>query len=294
MTRRALAAAGAALLALAASTASAQMGHDMHGDGGAGAAGTVSMLTSAYAPAHTDILIGDTLRWSNDSVRAHTVTAQSGAWSSPRVFSGESFNHRFDAAGSEPYYCTLHVFMRGVVDVHRVLLDAPKEPGAAGRPYAVRGRAALPAGSTVAIEADSGGGFQPAATATVGDHGVFSTDVIPSTTATYRAVTAEETSPAVQLLVLDRKLTASAHGRGRRTVIDAAVAPASPGATVVVQLRLRERFGWWPVARAKLDHHSRARFALRLGHRYPARVVLTLRDGATQLALSRTLRVGPR
>ena len=48
------------------------------------------------------------------------------------------------------------------------------------------------------------------------------------------------------------------------------------------------------MARAKLDHHSRARFALRLGHRYPARVVLTLRDGATQLALSRTLRVGPR
>jgi hypothetical protein len=77
-------------------------------------------------------------------------------------------------------------------------------------------------------------------------------------------------------------------------VIDAAVAPASLGATVVLQLRLRERCGGCPVAHATLDRHSRARFALRLGHRYPARVVPTLRDCATQLALSRTLRVGPR
>jgi plastocyanin len=287
-------AAGAVLLVLIGPPASAQMGHDAHGSAGTEPVGTVSMLTSAYAPTHTDLLIGDALRWSNDSVRAHTVAAESGAWSSPRVNSGESFSHRFDAAGSEPYYCTLHLFMRGVVDVHQVLLDRPTEPGAPGRPYVVRGRAALPAGSTVALEADAGSGFAAVANATVDANGAFSTDVVPSTTTTYRAVTAQETSPAVQLLVLDRKLTASAGGRGRRVVIDAAVAPASPGATVVVQLRLPERFGWWPVARAKLDHHSRARIALRLEHRYPARVVLTLRDGATQLALSRTLRVGPR
>jgi plastocyanin len=292
--RRLALATGAALLALAGPTASAQMSHDTHGAAGTEPAGTVSMLASAYMPAHTEVLIGDTLRWSNDSVRAHTVTAQNGAWSSPRVYSGESFTHRFDAAGSEAYYCTLHVFMRGVVDVHHVVLEPPTEPGAPGRTYALRGRAALPAGSTVGIEADTGSGFAAAANATVGANGAFSTDVVPSTTTTYRAVTTEETSPPVQLLVLDRKLTASGGGRGHRVVIDAAVAPASPGATVVVQLRLAERFGWWPVARAKLDHHSRARFALRLGHRYPARVVLTLRDGATQLALSRTLRVGPR
>jgi plastocyanin len=287
-------AAGAVLLVLLGPPASAQMGHDAHGSAGTEPVGTVSMLTSAYAPTHTDLLIGDALRWSNDSVRAHTVAAESGAWSSPRVNSGESFSHRFDAAGSEPYYCTLHLFMRGVVDVHQVLLDRPTEPGAPGRPYVVRGRAALPAGSTVAVEADAGSGFAAVANATVDANGAFSTDVVPSTTTTYRAVTAQETSPPVQLLVLDRKLTASADGRGRRVVIDTAVAPASPGATVVVQLRLAERFGWWPVARAKLDHHSRARVALRLGHRYRARVVLTLRDGATQLARSRTLRVGPR
>jgi hypothetical protein len=210
------------------------------------------------------------------------------------VYSGDAFSHRFDTAGTESYYCTLHVFMRGVVDVHRVLLETPNEPGAPGRPYALRGRAAVPAGSTVAIEGDSGSGFQPAATATVDDKGAFRADVVPTTTTTYRAVSGEETSPPAQVLVLDRKLSASSAGRGRAVVVRAAVAPASPGATVVLQLRLKERFGWWPVARTKLDRRSRAHFAVRLGHRYAARVVLTLRDGATQLALSPTLQVGPR
>jgi hypothetical protein len=107
-------------------------------------------------------------------------------------------------------------------------------------------------------------------------------------------VSGTDASPAQQLLVLDRKLAAAARTRGRRVTVSAGVAPASPGATVVLQLRLKDRFGWWPVARAKVDHHSRANFRLRLRHRYAARVVLTLADGATQLALSRTLHVGPR
>ena len=76
--------------------------------------------------------------------------------------------------------------------------------------------------------------------------------------------------------------------------VDSKVAPGAPGSPVVLQLRLPLHFGWWPVARAKLDHHSTAHFALKLAHRYPARVVLTLANGATVLATSRTLRVGPR
>ena len=106
--------------------------------------------------------------------------------------------------------------MRGEVDVHNVLLAAPTEPGAPGRPYTVRGRAALPAGQSVAIEADTGAGFKPAGTATVENDGSFATDVIPSATATYRAVAGADASPGVQLLVLNRKLTASGSTRGRR------------------------------------------------------------------------------
>jgi plastocyanin len=291
--RRAAPALAAAALALGAATASAQMDHGGHGMDDGPAAG-VSMSASAYTPADIDVLVGDTVRWSNDSVRDHTVSADDGTWSSARLGISEAYSHRFDDAGSVPYYCKLHVFMRGVVNVRRILLDAPREPGASGRAYALRGRAALPAGTPVTIEADTGAGFQPAAQTTVDADGTFATDVVPQTTSTYRAVSGSETSRPAQLLVLDRKLAASGRTRGRKVTVSASIAPASPGATVVLQLRLKERFGWWPVARAKVDHRSRASFRLRLAHRYRARVVLTLADGATQLALSRTLRVGPR
>jgi plastocyanin len=291
--RRAAPSLAAIALAFGAATAPAQMGHDGHGMDAAPAAG-VSMSASAYLPADIDVLVGDTVRWSNDSVRAHTVSAEDGTWSSTTIAINDAYSHRFDDAGSVPYYCKLHVFMRGVVNVRRIILDAPREPGAPGRPYVLHGRTALPAGTPVTIQADAGAGFQPAAETTVDADGSFATDVVPQTTATYRAVSGSETSTSAQLLVLDRKLVASGRTRGRKVTVSASVVPASPGATVVLQLRLKERFGWWPVARAKVDHHSRATFSLRLAHRHPARVALTLADGATQLALSRTLQVGPR
>jgi len=290
--RRAAIALAAAALALGAADAPAQMGHDM--DQPALSTAGVSMSVSAYVPSAIEVLVGDTVRWSNDSIRAHTVSADDGSWSSAQIVPTDSFTHRFDAAGTVAYYCKLHVFMRGVVDVERILLGAPTEPGAPGRPYALHGRAALAPGAPVTIEADAGAGFQPVAQTTVAADGTFDTDVVPQASASYRAVSGTDASPAQQLLVLDRKLAASARTRGRRVTVSSSVAPASPGATVVLQLRLKERFGWWPVARAKVDQRSRANFRLRLRHRYAARVVLTLADGATQLALSRTLHVGPR
>jgi hypothetical protein len=61
----------------------------------------------------------------------------------------------------------------------------------------------------------------------------------------------------------------------------------------VLQLNLRERFGWWPVQQKKLDGSSRASFLVRPPYRAPARVVLTLPDGATELAVSKSLRIRP-
>jgi hypothetical protein len=61
---------------------------------------------------------------------------------------------------------------------------------------------------------------------------------------------------------------------------------------VVLQLRLRERFGWWPQQARRLDRHSNVRFRIRLHRRVAARVALTLRDGATVLAKSAVLRIG--
>jgi plastocyanin len=270
----------------------AQMEH-MHGDD-AQTAATVPILFAAFGTPRVDVLAGDSVRWTNNSIRVHTVNADDGTWASGRLPGESSFSHRFDAAGVATYYCQLHPFMRGEVDVHNVLLAVPAEPGARGRDYVLHGRAAAATGTAVTLEADTGAGFQPVATADVGTDGAFSAGIVPTTTASYRAVVGDDASPAVTLLVLDRKVAASASGKGRRVDVSASVTPASHGAPVVLQLKLPQHFGWWPVARAKLDHHSMANFSLRLAHRYPARVVLTQRDGATALAVSPTLHVGPR
>lgn len=271
------------LTSLLAAAGLAAAGTPAHAEDGA----AVPILYAAYGAPHVDILAGETVTWHNDSVRPHTVNAADGSWSSPRLTLAGGFGRRFDATGAFAYYCQLHPSMRGEVDVHRLLLDAPRDPAAPGRPYSLSGRAALPAGSAVAIETDG----VTAATAKVGDDGRFTATVKPATTATYTAVAGGDATPPVQVLVLDRKVSTSARvSRGKLTVA-ARVAPASKGATVVLQLHLKEHFGWWPVRTAKLDAASLARFTLPRGRSVRARVLLTASDGATELARSATFRI---
>jgi plastocyanin len=280
--------AGAAF-ALAAAPASSQHAGDHPG----GAAIPVSIGFDAVSPQHLDVLAGDTVTWTNDSVRTHTVTADDGSFDSGRLVPDTTYTRTFAAVGDTAYHCVIHPFIRGDVRASRLLLTAPAAPAASSRPYPIAGRAALPAGSAVTIEADRGAGFAPLATTAVGADGSFTAAVVPGTTATYRAVAGADASPPVTLLVLDRRVAIRTQRSRGRVTVRATVAPASPGATVVLQLFLHEHFGWWPVQKTKLDRASSARFAMRLRRRVAARVVLTLPDGATQLAVSRTTRVGP-
>jgi plastocyanin len=253
----------------------------------------VSIGFSAVAPQHLDVLPGDTVRWTNDSVRTHTVTADDGAFDSGRIVPSATFTRTFTAFGDVPYHCVLHPFIRGDVSVNRLLLTAPAQPAASNRPFPLTGRAALPAGASVTIEADRGAGFAPVATTTAQPDGTFAASVVPGSTATWRAVGGADASPPVTLLVLDRTIAVGVRREGRRLLVSTSVSPASAGAPVVLQLFLHEHFGWWPVQRGKLGRASTARFALRLRRRVAARVLLTLPDGATPLAISRTLRIGP-
>jgi plastocyanin len=250
----------------------------------------VPILAASFGAARVDVLTGDTVTWHNDSVRAHTVSATDGSWASQRIVMSGSFSHQFTAAGAATYYCQVHPFMRAEVDVHDLLLETPKEPAAPGQAVELVGRAALAEDSAVTIEAADG---TPAATAAVDAAGAFHATVTPRTTTSYHAVSGAEVSPDVQVLVLDRHVKASARAHGRRVVVRTRVAPAARGATVVLQLHLKEHFGWWPVRHARLDSRSSARFALRLAHGVRARVVLTAGDRVTPLVRSPVLHLKP-
>jgi plastocyanin len=284
--RRALIAAVAAL-ALAPATAAAQGHH-----GGPPQAADISIGYADFSPARVDVLAGEEIHWANASVRRHDVAAVDASFNSGILGAGMAFSRTFAGAGDVAYFCTIHPFMRGVVGVHELLMDAPGEPAATGRPFAVRGRSALAPGSPVAIEADEGGGFAPVATASVQDDGSFSAELRPHAPAQLRAVSGASASPPVQLLVLDRAVAANARTRRGRARVHVHVTPPGYGGMVVLQLRLRDRFGWWPVRRAELDHHGHASFTVPARRRVRARVVLTLADGATPLAFSPELRLG--
>jgi plastocyanin len=282
------------LVALAGGAApvGAQAPHGGHGPS-ASHVTPVAITFDAVLPEHLEVLAGDTVRWTNESVRAHTVTADDESFDSGRMAVGAQFSRRFDAPSVVQYHCTLHPFIRGVVDVHPLLLARPQQAATPGRAFPLSGRTMLAPGTQVTIQADHGAGFVGVANVPVERNGTFVTTVVPRTTATYRAVADGLTSPTVTLIVLDRAITLEPQRGKRRVLIRTRVAPAAAGAPVVLQLYLRERFGWWPVQRGRLDARSRARFALRTRRRVAARVVLTLPDGATPLAISRTVRLGP-
>lgn len=252
----------------------------------------VSIGFAAYTPAHLEALTGQTLTWTNESVRNHTITARDNAYDSGALPRGGSWSHVFSAPGAYAYYCRLHAGMAGDVTVHDVLLDAADQPAAPNRAYPLTGRAA-PGVGEVGIEADSSSGFAAVGTVPVGDDGRFTAMVTPSATTTYRATTPTDTSPTVTLLVLDRRISSGGvRRRGHHWSVTATVTPPSPGAHVVLELRLRERFGWWPVARGRLNARSHVVLRTTRASRAPTRLVLTLADWATPLALSPVFHLG--
>ena len=244
-------------------------------------------------PPRLDIVAGEAVTWTNESVRTHTITADDESFDSGRMLSSATFSRRFSAVGEAAYHCELHPAIRGVVGVYDLLLDAPGQTAAPKRPFALAGRAALASGTAVSIEADSGAGFAPIASTTIGDDGRFSARIVPEGTLTLRAVAGGVTSPSVSLLVLDRSISLRvrrlSHGRFK---LQAKVTPAARGGRIVLQYFLPERFGWWPVRRAALGIGSGTTFTVHSHRRLRVRARYTLADGATALATSRIVRVG--
>ena len=76
-----------------------------------------------FIPSSVSIMKGDTVVWSNDDSAAHTVTSgspadgPSGMFDSSLLIGGKSFEHTFDSSGSVDYFCMVHPWMTGSVQV---------------------------------------------------------------------------------------------------------------------------------------------------------------------------------
>ena len=190
--------------------------------------------------------------------------------------------------------------MQGEIGVYPLLLDGPARRVRRGTGIALHVRAPE-GGGEVAIEADYGAGFGqiamagPAAGGAHEGHeepGTVHANVVASETATYRAVSPAGASQELRVEVTDAPdLSATVRRRAGSSLVRVAASPPAPGARVVLQLKLRERFGWRPVARARLDTRSHASFAVRGRRGAPVRAVLVGPNWTTPLSQSRTFRL---
>jgi len=75
-----------------------------------------------YLPYEVSVAVGATVTWSNDDTVVHTVTSgkkvvHDGLFDSSIFMSGDTFEFTFDDAGSYDYFCMVHPWMTGIVNV---------------------------------------------------------------------------------------------------------------------------------------------------------------------------------
>jgi len=244
----------------------------------------VNVQFSAYGPSRLDVLPGVAVTWSNVSQRTHTVTADDGSFDSGHLGPAARFRVVFSKPGTYRYHCTIHPSITGEIDVRRVTLATlPTAAVPLGTTVDFSGLAAA-AGGTIRIERRVHGSvFAPVALTRAAASGTWHVGVRATATGDYRAASGADASEVRRLLVGVRTvhIRPAAHG------VDVEVTPSAPYATILVQRYERERFGWWPVARRRLDYVSEAE--LRLHGPGRVRVVLVDRDGWTPLATSRVV-----
>jgi amicyanin len=81
------------------------------------ASDAVTIQNFAFSPATVTIKAGTTLTWTNRDQDPHTVSAMSGAFRSPTLNTGQSYQYTFTTPGHFDYLCTIHPFMTATVVV---------------------------------------------------------------------------------------------------------------------------------------------------------------------------------
>jgi plastocyanin len=82
-----------------------------------GTASDTNCGENCYMPSTVTVTVGGTVTWKNLDSAAHTSTATDGSFDTSLVNAGASASNTFNTAGSYPYMCILHPWMKGTVNV---------------------------------------------------------------------------------------------------------------------------------------------------------------------------------
>ena len=82
-----------------------------------GSSSIVRLQGCTFGPAITRVAVGTEVKWINVAGQTHDVVGRRFDWGSEALDNGQSFTHRFTAAGLYPYSCSFHPGMAGIVVV---------------------------------------------------------------------------------------------------------------------------------------------------------------------------------
>jgi plastocyanin len=79
----------------------------------------VKIKDMAFDPDKLEIKVGESVKWTNEDDRDHTVTCKQkeGGFKSGNLGNGDTFEQKFEKAGKYSYTCSYHPRMKGTVTV---------------------------------------------------------------------------------------------------------------------------------------------------------------------------------
>lgn len=87
--------------------------------------GSTNMVTAitgssgfAFSPTTLTVSVGSTVTWQNMSSAPHTVTSDDGKTFDGMLSTGGTFTFTFTKAGTYPYHCSIHPYMKAMIIVH--------------------------------------------------------------------------------------------------------------------------------------------------------------------------------
>jgi len=78
---------------------------------------SIAIQNYAFNPSTLTIPKGVTVTWKNYDPVQHTVTSNSGIFSSPLLSTGDTYTYQFNNTGSFSYHCSIHTYMTGTIVV---------------------------------------------------------------------------------------------------------------------------------------------------------------------------------
>lgn len=197
----------------------------------------VEVDDSRFSPGELRIDVGDEVQWTNRGDEDHSVLADDSSFDSGRVKPGETYERRFEEAGTFPYHCELHPEMTGVIRAGETTTttapptttsstmapttttSTPPAPTATTTPPTTTAPSeTAPTATTTAAPATSATSAAPAAPgATSSTTAAPTTTTTGDTTATSTTTTTVGTAATTSGPVASATTTAETHAAGKAT-----------------------------------------------------------------------------